>query len=137
MKEKTILIGVCCIEDSKMSSHMRERGGGAIRSGLPKHDMTKSKTLEALKQIVEELKEEGFKPVLWIPVPRNPWCTWQRVNLKAIEGLKEDLDAQRAESLAMMEGITGLLGKVKVESYFEWPKRNDGWKKKEVQEMMM
>ncbi len=36
----------------------------------------------------------------------------------------------------MIEGITGLLGKVKVESYFEWPKRNDGWKKDEVQKMM-
>ncbi len=58
------------------------------------------------------------------------------MNLKAIEGFKEDLDARRAESLAMIEGITGLLEKVKVESYFEWPKRNDGWKKEEVQKMM-
>ena len=104
---------------------------------MPKHDTKKTETLDALKQIVGELKEEGFKPVLWISAPRSPWCTWQRVNLKAIEGFKEDLDAQMAESLAMIKGITGLLGKIKVEGYFEWPKRNDGWKKQEVQERMM
>ncbi len=98
--------------------------------------MMKAETLEAVKQLVEEFKEEGFRPILWISVPCSPWCTWQRVNVKAIEGFKEDLDARRAESLAMIEGITGLLEKVKVESYFEWPKRNDGWKKEEVQKMI-
>ena len=88
LKVKTILIEVCCNEDSQMSSHMRERGGGFIRIGLPKHDGTK-----ALKQVVEELQEEGMKTVLWISSPCSPWCTWQRVNLKVIEGFKEDLDA--------------------------------------------
>ena len=65
--------------------------------------MTKSETLEALKQVIGELRGEGMKPVLWISVPRSPWCTWQRVNLKVIEGFKWDLDAQRAESLATIE----------------------------------
>jgi hypothetical protein len=51
-KEKTILFEVCCNEDSRMSSHMRKRGSGAIRIGLPKHDMMKTATLEALKQLV-------------------------------------------------------------------------------------
>ena len=74
-KEKVILVEVCCNEDSKLSSHMRERGAGVIRLGLPKHGMTKVDTLEAVKQLVEEFKEEGFKPILWISVPCSPWCT--------------------------------------------------------------
>ena len=36
---------------------MRQMGGSAIRIGLLKHDVTKTETLEALKQIVEELKK--------------------------------------------------------------------------------
>ena len=82
VKEKVILIEVCYNEEIKLSSHMRERGAGAIRIGLPKHDVMKAETLEAVKQLVEEFKEEGFRPILWISVPCSPWCTWQRVQLK-------------------------------------------------------
>ena len=58
---KKILIEVCCYEKSRMSTFFQKRGGGAIRLGLPKHDLSERTTVEAVKACAKELKEEGFE----------------------------------------------------------------------------
>ena len=89
--EKTVLIEVCCGESSKLTSHFKERGGEGIRLFLPKHDVSKDYTIEAVKRVTKILEDEGFRVKFWISIPCAPWCSWQRVNLTTIEGFEAKL----------------------------------------------
>jgi hypothetical protein len=53
-----------------------------------------------------------------------------------IEGFKETLESKRSESLVLVDGVKRVIEATKVEGYFEWPKNNDGWKQKQVEELM-
>jgi hypothetical protein len=94
-KLKKILIEVCCFEQSRLSTKYQQRGGRAIRVSLPNHDFSKEKTTEGLVRAIEVLKEEGFEAVFWFSIPCSAWCSWQRVNLKMIEGFKEKLEEKK------------------------------------------
>ena len=69
-----------------------------MRLYLPKHNASKDYTVQALKTTIESLKEEGFKVKIWISIPRYPWRSWQRMNLKRIPNFEERLK-KRKESL--------------------------------------
>jgi len=135
-KVPTILVEVCCYEESKLSGRMIAEGGGAIRLSLPKHDISKAETCEGFNEAVKQLKDEGFKVKVWYSIPCSPWCSWQRVNLKIVEGFEEVLFQKREESLKLIRSVQEMIKNSKTESYFEWPKNNDGWKTEEVKEVM-
>ena len=123
---KKILIEVCCGDTSKLSSTFKDKGGEAIRIYLPNNDMLKRYTLKALKLTVEDLKQENFEVKIWISIQCSPWCSWQRVNLKTVPNFDERLKEMRDESLILVDHVKELIEDTKCESYFEWPKNNDG-----------
>ena len=88
-KIKSVLVEVCCGENSKLSNTFKEKGGEAIRIFLPQHDMSKRVTLKALTQTIEELQSEKFNVKIWVSIPCSPWCSWQRVNAKTVPGFEE------------------------------------------------
>ena len=123
---KKVLFEVCCGENSKLTSHFKDRGGEGIRLYLPKHNVARDYTIEAAKRVTEILEEEGFTVKIWISIPCSPWCSWQRVNLWKIEGWEGTLNESRDESRELIDKVTKLVEDTKCESYFEWPKNNDG-----------
>ena len=133
---KKILIEVCCGEASKLSSTFKDKGGEAIRIYLPNHNMLKRYTLMALKLTIEDLKQENFEVKIWISIPCSPWCSWQRVNLETVPNFEENLNEMRDESLTLFDNVKELIEDTKCESYFEWPKNNDGWKNPKVEELL-
>jgi predicted adenine nucleotide alpha hydrolase (AANH) superfamily ATPase len=137
-KIKKVLIEVCCGETSKLSSAFKEKGGEAIRIYLPNHNMLKRHTIKALKLTIEDLKQEDFEVKIWISIPCSPWCSWQRVNLKTVPNFEERLKEMRDESLILVGigNVKELVEESKCESYFEWPKNNDGWKNPTVEELL-
>ena len=62
-----------------------------MRIYLPNHNMMKRYTVRALKLTIEDLKQEGFEVKIWVSIPRSPWCSWQRVNLKTVPNFEERL----------------------------------------------
>ena len=104
--------------------------------GLPKHDVSKERTVEAVKETIKVLYQEGFKVVLWISIPCHPWCSWQRVNLKIIEDYEKTLAEKRKESLELVKSVKKMVQESKSEAYFEWPAKNDGWKQEEVKDLL-
>jgi len=136
-RHNKILIEVCCYEDSKLAERFKQRGGSAIRLSLPKHDISQEVTIEAVKRTVKILKSEDFEVIYWISVPCSPWCTWQRVNLKVVDDYQKVLEEKRRESLTLVNSVKKMIENSKDdEAYFEWPSRNDGWKQKEVQNLL-
>jgi hypothetical protein len=103
---------------------------------LPKHNVAKDYTIEAAKRVTKILQEEGFTVKIWISIPCSPWCSWQRVNLWKIEGWEKTLNDHREESRELIDKVTKLVEDTKCESYFEWPKNNDGWKEPKVEYLM-
>ena len=63
---KKVLIEVWCGENSRLTSHFRERGGVGIRLYLPKHNVARDYTIEAAKRAIKILEEEGFTVKIWI-----------------------------------------------------------------------
>ena len=90
----------------------------------------------ALKLTIEDLKQENFEVEIWISIPCSPWCSWQRVNLKTVPNFEERLNEMRDESLILVDNVKELVEDTKCESYFEWPKNNDGWKNPKVEELL-
>ena len=134
-EKKEVLFEVCCGERSKLASHFKEKGGEAIRLFLPKHDVSKDWTIETAKRVIGSLKEEGFEATIWISIPCSPRRSRPRVNLWAIEGFEDRLRERRDESLLSIDKLTQLVEETKMESYFEWPKKNDGWKQPKVENL--
>ena len=93
---------------------------------LPKHDVAKDYAIEAAGRATKTLQDEGFTVKIWISIPCSPWCSWQRVNLWKIEGWEKTLNDYREESMELIDKVTKLVEDTKCESYFEWPKNNDG-----------
>ena len=81
----------------------------------------------------KSLQEEKFELKIWISVPCSPWCSWQRVNLKTAPNFEERLKGMGDESLILVDNVIEVLNDTKCESYFEWPKKNDGWKNPKVE----
>ena len=50
--------------------------------------------------------------------------------------LEDRLRERRDESLLLVDKVTQLVEETKCESYFEWPKKNDGWKQPREEELM-
>jgi D-lyxose ketol-isomerase len=90
-KRKDILIDVCCYDESKLIKQFQERGGGAIRISLPKHDLSKEETEKAIVKVVKKMQSEGFKVHVWTSLPCSPWCAWQRVNKAILHNYKKFL----------------------------------------------
>ena len=125
---KKVLIEVCCGENSKLAAEFKEQGGEAIRLYLPKHDVSKDHTIEGLKRAIDTLTQEGFEVKIWISVPRYPWSSWRRSNLKKIPNFEEKLKMKREEPLVLIRGTTMLVEETKCEPDFGWPEKNDGRK---------
>jgi len=92
--------------------------------------------LKALKLTVEDLQQENFDVKIWISIPCSPWCSWQRINMKIVPNFEERLKEMRDESLKLVDNVKELVEDTKCESYFEWPKNNDGWKNPKVEELL-
>jgi len=133
---KKVLIEVCCAKNSRLTSHSRDRGGEGIRLYLPKHNVARDYTIEAAKRVIKILEDEGFTVKIRISIPCSPWCSWQRVNLCVIEGFESTLNQKREESRKLMDKVTKLVEDTKCESYFEWPKRIDGWREPKIENLM-
>ena len=67
---KKVLIEVCCGENSRLTSHSREKGGEGIRLYI--HNVARDYTIEAAKRVIKILKEEGFTVKIWISIPCSP-----------------------------------------------------------------
>ena len=85
---------------------------------------------------IESLQEEKFEAKIWISIPCSPRCSWQRVSLKTAPNFEERLKEMRDESLRLVDKVKEMINDTKCESYFEWPKKNDGWKNPFVEEPM-
>ena len=100
---KKVLFDVCCGENSKLTSHFKDRGGEGIRLYLPKHNVAIDHTIEAAKRVIKILEDEGFTVKIWISIPCSPWCLWQRVNLWTVKGFEGTLNERREESREVMD----------------------------------
>jgi hypothetical protein len=55
---KKVLIEVCCGENSRLTSHFKDRGGEGIRLSLPKHNVARDHTTEAAKRVNKTLERK-------------------------------------------------------------------------------
>jgi hypothetical protein len=117
-------------------SHFRERGGEGVRLYLPKHNVARDYTIEAAKRVTKILEDEGFTVKIWISIPCSPWCSWQRASLLKIARWEGTLNDYREESRELIDKATNLVEDTKCESYFAWPKNNDGWREPKIENLM-
>ena len=61
---------------------MLEHGVAVSRLGLPDHDLRQFAVVSAVQEEIEARSAAGKRSVLWVSLPRTPWCTWQHVNVK-------------------------------------------------------
>jgi hypothetical protein len=92
--------------------------------------------MKALELTIADLKQENFEVKIWVSIPRSPWCSWKSVNLKTVPNFEERLKEMRDESLILVDNVKEVIESTKCESYFEWPKNNDGWKNPKVEELL-
>ena len=65
-----------------------------------------------------------------------PMVFWQRINVWKIEGWEEQLNDYRDESRELIDKVTKLVEDTKCESYFDWPKNNDGWREPKIDNLI-
>eukprot|EP00972_Heterocapsa_arctica_P072234 10668657-Heterocapsa_arctica.AAC.1 len=75
----------CCEPDSRLSAWFEQHGHGAIRLGLPEHDLRQASVVDAVVDTIIDSCGCGFAVILWIALTCTSWCTWQRINFKLSE----------------------------------------------------
>ena len=58
------------------------------------------------------------------------------MNLRKLPNFEERDKEMRDGSLTLVENVKEVVEDTRCESYFEWPRKNDGWKNLKVEELL-
>ena len=132
----------CCSEDSLLGKAALAKGMKVRRWGLFNTDLYKAKGVQLVADTIKKDIHAGLTAVLWVSLPCDPWCAYQRLNVFKSRSFAEKLEKRRRASLRALELLRQLLRKFEAELKshrlrvsFEWPRNNDGWKTRAMQRL--
>ena len=132
------LFEYACERDSRLATWFETHGHAATRLCLPEFDLRESQTIKEVGDMIRDVAKRGFRILMWIALPCRGWSSWQRINLSLGEETRQKVQAERAESLRMLEKLAVLLDDIRglgCEVAFEWPRGAAGWQLETVRRL--
>ena len=125
----------CCGLDSLLGQQADQSGYRLRRWGLHNADLYSKAGVDRVRESILRDLASGMRVVLWISLPCDPWCTWNRVFKGRAEYMNE-LNKRRRESAKAVQLLLSMLLSIKSSKElgnsgklvcaFERPRNNDG-----------